>query len=108
MGMASTTKIMTALVVADSCDLNESVKIDARAVGVEGSSIYLTAGESLSVEQLLYALLLASANDAAAALALHVCESIEGFAQKMNEKASALGLTDTHFVNPVFTPIAPS
>ena len=119
MGMASTTKIMTALVVADSCDLNasvkidaraggvegssiylESVKIDARAVGVEGSSIYLTAGESLSVEQLLYALLLASANDAAAALALHVCESIEGFAQKMNEKASALGLTDTHFVNP--------
>lgn len=100
MGMASTTKIMTALVVADSCDLNESVKIDARAVGVEGSSIYLTVGESLSVEQLLYALLLASANDAAAALALHVCESIEGFAQKMNEKASALGLTDTHFVNP--------
>ncbi len=100
MGMASTTKIMTALVVADSCDLNAIVKIDARAVGVEGSSIYLTSGENLTVEQLLYALLLASANDAAVALALHVCESIEGFAQKMNEKASALGLTDTHFVNP--------
>lgn len=100
MGMASTTKIMTALVVADSCDLNVSVETDARAVGVEGSSIYLTAGERLTVEQLLYALLLASANDAAVALALHVCESVEAFADKMNEKANALGLKDTHFVNP--------
>lgn len=100
MGMASTTKIMTALVVTDTCDLNESVKIDARAVGVEGSSIYLTAGESLTVEQLLYALLLASANDAAVALALHVSESVELFAQKMNEKAYSLGLKDTNFVNP--------
>ena len=100
MGMASTTKIMTALVITDSCDLTESVEIDARAVGVEGSSIYLTAGETLSVEQLLYALLLASANDAAVALALHVCGSIEAFVDKMNEKSIALGLTDTHFVNP--------
>ena len=100
MGMASTTKIMTALVVADSCDLDATVNIDPRAVGVEGSSIYLTAGETLSVKQLLYSLLLASANDAAVALALHICESVEDFALKMNEKASDLGLTDTHFVNP--------
>jgi D-alanyl-D-alanine carboxypeptidase len=100
MGMASTTKIMTALVVAESCDIGESITVDARAVGVEGSSIYLTAGEKLTVEQLLYALLLASANDAAVALALHVSESVELFAEKMNEKALSLGLKNTHFVNP--------
>ena len=100
MGMASTTKIMTALVVAESCDIEEVIETDARAVGVEGSSIYLTAGEKLTVEQLLYALLLASANDAAVALALHVSKNVELFAEKMNQKASSLGLKDTHFVNP--------
>ena len=100
LGMASTTKIMTALVVSQSCDISEQVTIDARAVGIEGSSIYLRAGEALTVEQLLYALLLNSANDAAVALALHVSESVEAFSDKMNQKAEELGLCDTRFVNP--------
>ena len=100
MPMASTTKIMTALVVLETCTLTETVCVDARAVGVEGSSIYLYEGERLSVEQLLFALMLSSANDAAAALAYHIAGSIEGFAALMNQKADALGLANTHFANP--------
>jgi len=98
--MASTTKIMTALVVIENCSLSERVIIPKEAVGVEGSSVYLVANETLTVEQLLYALMLASANDAATALALYVSGSIEAFALRMNEKAAALGLTDTAFANP--------
>lgn len=98
--MASTTKIMTALVVIDACRLDETVTVDARAAGVEGSSIYLQAGEKQTVENLLYALLLESANDAAAALALHVSGSIDGFADRMNARAAEMGLRDTHFTNP--------
>lgn len=100
MPMASTTKIMTALVVLEHCDLQQTVCVDARAVGVEGSSVYLYAGERLSVEQLLFALMLSSANDAAAALAFHTAGSIEGFAALMNQKAAALGLLNTQFANP--------
>lgn len=100
MPMASTTKIMTALVVLEHCDLQATVCIDARAVGTEGSSVYLYPEERLTVEQLLYALMLSSANDAAAALAYEVAGSIEGFAVLMNQKAQALGLVNTHFANP--------
>ncbi len=100
MGMASTTKIMTALIAAEHCDLQKEVRIPAGAVGVEGSSIYLVAGEVLTMEQLLYALLLASANDAAVAIALTVAGSVEAFADLMNQKAEEMGLHDTHFVNP--------
>ena len=100
LGMASTTKIMTALVVAESCDLSHTVRIPKAAVGVEGSSVYLVEGEELTVEQLLYALLLSSANDAAVALALTVADSVEEFADRMNRCARELGLQDTHFVNP--------
>lgn len=100
MPMASTTKIMTALVVLEQCDLTETVCVDARAVGVEGSSVYLYEGERLSVEQLLFALMLSSANDAAAALAYHTAGSIEGFAALMNQKAKSLGLSNTQFANP--------
>lgn len=100
MGMASTTKIMTALVVCEHLPLDTVVSIPAEAVNTEGSSVYLTAGELLSVEELLYALLLASANDAAVALAIAASGSIEAFAEKMNEKAVALGLSDSNFVNP--------
>ena len=100
MPMASTTKIMTALVVLEHCSLTETVCVDARAVGVEGSSVYLYEGERLTVEQLLYALMLSSANDAAAALAYHTAGSIEGFAKLMNQKAAALGLQNTQFANP--------
>lgn len=98
--MASTTKIMTALIVAEQLNMTDAIRIDKRAVGVEGSSIYLYADEWLTVEQLLYALLLESANDAAVALALAVSDSVEAFADLMNQKALALGLKDTHFTNP--------
>ena len=100
MPMASTTKIMTALVVLEHCELTETVCVDARATGVEGSSVYLYEGEKLTVEQLLYALMLSSANDAAAALAYHTAGSIEGFATLMNQKAQKLGLANTQFANP--------
>ncbi len=98
--MASTTKIMTALVALEQMSPHEKVTIPAEAVGVEGSSIYLTQGEVLTLEQLLYALLLESANDAAAAIAAAVAGSVEEFAVLMNRKAAELGLSDTHFVNP--------
>ena len=101
MPMASTTKIMTALVVLEHCsDLSRTIAVSPDAVGVEGSSVYLKAGEELSVEQLLYALLLESANDAAAALAIEIAGDIPAFAQMMNAEAARLGLADTHFTNP--------
>lgn len=98
--MASTTKIMTAIVAIEAGNLDETVKISQDAVGVEGSSIYLTEGESLSLRELLYAVMLASANDAAAAVAIHIGGSVEGFAELMNQKAVELGCSDTHFCNP--------
>ena len=98
--MASTTKIMTALVALESLPVETVVRITAPSVGVEGSSIYLTEGETLTLEQLLYALLLESANDAATAIAMAVAGSVEAFAEEMNQKAASLGLKDTHFVNP--------
>lgn len=98
--MASTTKIMTALVALESSSLDEEVIIDTRAVGTEGSSAYLKENEVLTMEELLYALMLQSANDAAVAIACHISGSIEDFANLMNEKAKAIGLSDTHFENP--------
>ena len=98
--MASTTKIMTALVALESLPMDTTVKITPESVGVEGSSIYLCEGETMTLEQLLYALLLESANDAAVAIAVAVSGSVEAFAEKMNERAKTLGLTNTHFVNP--------
>ena len=98
--MASTTKIMTALVALESLPPDTVVTITPQSVGVEGSSIYLCEGESLTLEQLLYALMLESANDAAVAIAIAVAGSVEAFSEKMNARASSLGLTDTHFVNP--------
>lgn len=100
MPMASTTKIMTALVALENGDLQTPVHIAEEAVGVEGSSVYLTAGETLTLEELLYALLLESANDAAAAIAFAVSGSIEAFSDAMNVKAAELGLDNTHFTNP--------
>ena len=100
MGMASTTKIMTALTVLRLTKPENTVVIPTDAVGIEGSSIYLCEGERLTVEQLLYALILSSANDAAAALAIYCSGSIEKFAAQMNAMADELGLIDTNFVNP--------
>ncbi len=99
--MASTTKIMTAYVaLAEIDDLSQTVAVDARAVGVEGTSVYLRAGERITYEDLLYAVLLSSANDAAAALAYAVSGSIEDFAARMNAQAQTWGLVQTHFCNP--------
>ncbi len=99
-GPASTTKIMTAFVAFENSRTDDIVKIDPRAVGTEGSSAYLCAGEKVLLSDLLYAVMLGSANDAAAAIAYHIGGSIEGFAEMMNARAEKLGLSDTHFENP--------
>ena len=98
--IASTTKIMTALIICQRCNVLDRVKIPAEAVGVEGSSMYLKEGEVLTVQELLYGLMLRSGNDAAEALAIYCGGTVEGFAELMNDKARELGLRDTHFVNP--------
>ncbi len=98
--IASTTKIMTALVVCEQCNVLDRVRIPQEAVGIEGSSIYLKAGEVLTVQELLYGMMLCSGNDAAAALAIYCGGTVEGFAEMMNDKARMLGLKDSHFVNP--------
>ena len=98
--IASTTKIMTALVVCRQCNVLDRVKIPKEAVGIEGSSMYLREGEILTVQELLYGLMLSSGNDAAVALAIYCGGTVEGFAQLMNDKARNLGLRNTNFVNP--------
>lgn len=100
MPMASTTKIMTALVALENSELSELVYVKASAVGIEGSSAYLKEGDTLTMEELLYALLLGSANDAAVAIAEHISADVDSFVSLMNERAESLGLTNTHFVNP--------
>ena len=98
--IASTTKIITAIVVLENCALDETVEIDSRSAGTEGSSMYLREGETYTVEELLYGLMLVSGNDAAMALALHTAGSLEKFAGLMNDKAVELGMTGSHFANP--------
>lgn len=98
--IASTTKIMTALVVLEQGNPEDVVTVPEAAVGIEGSSMYLKAGEELTAEQLLYGMMLSSGNDAAVALALYMDDSIENFAARMNEKARELGLSHTRFANP--------
>ena len=98
--MASTTKIMTTIVILEKADLNETVTVSAKAGGTGGSRLGLKRGDKASVRDLLYGLMLRSGNDAAVALAEHVGGSVKGFAELMNEKASELGLTNTHFVTP--------
>lgn len=97
---ASTTKIMTALVALETLPLDTCVTITEEQVRVEGSRMYLRVGETVTVSDLLYGLLLASGNDAALALAKAASGSTEQFAAQMNRKAAELGLTDTHFTNP--------
>ena len=82
--MASTTKIMTALVVIENCSLGETVEVASKAYGVEGSSMYLKAGEKISVEE----------------LAIHTAGSVEAFAALMNKRAESIGARNTHFVTP--------
>lgn len=98
--IASTTKIMTALVVCEQLNVLDRVRIPKEAVGIEGSSMYLKEGEILTVQDLLYGLMLHSGNDAAVALAIYCGGTVEGFAELMNDKAHRLGMHNTHFVNP--------
>ncbi len=98
--IASTTKIMTALIVCEQCNVLDRMRIPKEAVGIEGSSMYLQEGEVLTLQELLYGLMLSSGNDAAVALAIYCGGTVEGFAELMNDKARNLGLRDTHFENP--------
>ncbi len=98
--MASVTKLMTALVVRDRAELDDRVRISATAVGVGESEIGLVEGEAWSVQDLLTAVLVRSANDAAMALAEHVAGSVSDFVVLMNAKATELGLEHSHFANP--------
>lgn len=98
--MASTTKIMTALIISEDCDLDDEVTVPCESVGIEGSSIYLKEGEKLTVRDLLYGLMLRSGNDAAVALSIIHSGDTESFVSKMNERAQEIGAYNTHFVNP--------
>ena len=98
--IASTTKLMTALVALEHSELADEVTIPAGCCGIEGSSMYLQAGEKVTVQELLTGLLLASGNDAAEALALHCGGDTARFVTWMNEKAAALGMGNSHFANP--------
>ena len=97
--IASTTKIMTALVVCRQCNVLDRVRIPKEAVGIEGSSMYLREGEVLTVQELLYGLMLASAGDAANVLGEWISGSVDEFIKLMNTRAAELGCTKTHFVN---------
>lgn len=98
--IASLTKIMTAIVAIEHGKLSDIVKVGKNAYAKEGSSIYLHLGEEMSLENMLYGLMLRSGNDAASAIAEHVGGSEEGFVHLMNEKARMLGLANTQFQNP--------
>lgn len=104
--MASTTKIMTAIIIIENMDLNKEIVVPKAAVGVEGSSIYLKTDEKISIRDLLYGLMLRSGNDAAAALAISHSGSVSDFVNEMNNKAKELGLKNTHFTNPSGLPDA--
>lgn len=98
--MASTTKIVTAITVIENCKLDEVVTVPPQAVGVEGSSIYLSRGEHITVRDLLYGLMLRSGNDAAVTLAIHTAGSVEKFSAMMNRLAKKVGAKNSNFTNP--------
>ena len=98
--MASTTKIMTSLVIIENCDLSETIEVSKKAAGTGGSRLGLKAEDKITIKDLLYGLMLCSGNDAAVALAEYAGGDIQGFADLMNKKASELGLTNTHYESP--------
>ena len=99
--IASITKLMTALVAAEYLDdLSQTITVRKEWTGIEGTSLYLKAGEEISLETLLYGLLLHSGNDAAVALAAHCAGDVETFVGWMNQRARDLGMTGTHFSDP--------
>ena len=98
--MASTTKIMTAIVVLENANLDEEIQVSTKSAGTGGSRLGLKTGDKITINNLLYGLMLRSGNDAAVALAESVGGSVSEFADMMNEKAKELHLTSTHFVTP--------
>lgn len=98
--MASTTKIMTATIIIENCNLDETIEVSKKAAGTGGSRLGLKTGDKITVRDLLYGLMLCSGNDAAVALAEHAGRDVQGFAKLMNEKAYNLGLLNTHFETP--------
>ena len=98
--MASTTKIMTAIVAIENSNLTDVVTISQKAAGTGGSRLKIKKDDKISMNDLLYGLMLVSGNDAAVAIAEHIGGSVEQFAELMNNKAKELGLTNTHFVTP--------
>lgn len=100
MPMASTTKIMTALVALENGRFNDKLTIGNQSVGIEGSSIYLKEGEIITLKDMLYGLMLRSGNDSAVAIASHICNSTEEFVSLMNKKAKSIGALNTNFINP--------
>ncbi|WP_028548712.1 D-alanyl-D-alanine carboxypeptidase family protein [Paenibacillus sp. UNC451MF] len=100
MRIASLTKIMTAIVAIENSKLSDMVQVSKNAAGKEGSSIYLKLGEEMSMNHLLYGMMLRSGNDAATAIAEHVGGTVEGFAYMMNEEAKLIGMSRSSFKNP--------
>lgn len=98
--MASTTKVMTALLAIEMGELHSEVTCSQNAFGVPGTSIYLQQGETLELEQMLLGLMLSSGNDAAVAIAEHIGGSVDGFLALMNARAKEIGAINTHFANP--------
>lgn len=98
--MASTTKIMTAIVIIENYNLDETIEISKKAAGTGGSRLGLKTGDKITIKDLLYGLMLCSGNDAAVALAEYACGDIQEFSKLMNNKANSLGLTNTHFETP--------
>lgn len=98
--MASTTKIVTALLAIENLDFDETIKVPPEAVGIEGSSLYLAENDEITVKDLIYGVLLQSANDAATVLALRISGSISDFADKMTQRVTKIGAKNTNFKNP--------
>ena len=98
--MASTTKIMTSIIIIENCNLSETIEISKKAAGTGGSRLGLKTGDKITINDLLYGLMLCSGNDAAVSLAEYAGGDIQGFADMMNKKAAELELTNTHFESP--------
>lgn len=98
--MASTTKILTAIIILEDCDLNEIISVPKQAELAGGSSVYLREGDQISVRDLLYGLMLRSGNDCAVSLAIRHSGDLKAFAQAMNERAVRIGAEHSHFCNP--------
>jgi len=101
LAIASLTKLMTATIIIEENNLDEIATVSRNSAQTTGSIMFLMSGETISVKDLLYGLIINSANDSAIALAEHNAGSVEKFVKKMNKKALALGLLNTHFSNPI-------